>query len=273
MQNQGIPADLAIPPRPQVVEALIEERKRDEPNFHRVEQLISRDVGLAAAVLKTANSPVFGGGRRLTGIQTAMQMIGMSNVINICCGLALRHLLKAGNPVSMERFWDTAESVALRCATLARKFRTIAVDEGYSYGLFHDAGIPVLMQKYANYKDVLKEANARTGKLFVDVEGDLLGTNHAVIGSFLAVNWGLSREMIDAIRYHHDLDYFTDPSADPSGKVKNLIALGHLAEHLHHMSRRTSEDVEWEAFGEAVLAHFDISETDYQDLLNELDEE
>lgn len=265
----AMPTDLAIPPRPEVVQSLLEERSREEPNFHRIETLIGKDVGLAAAVLKAANSPVFSGGRKFAAIRQAMQAIGMNNVINLCCGLALRHLAKGGPAVSMERFWDTAESVALRCAGLARRFRTISPDEAYAYGLFHDAGIAVMMQRFDNYKDVLREANARAGKLFVEVEEDLLGTNHAVVGALLAVNWGLARETVDAVRYHHDLQYFTDPDSDLSGKVKNLIALGHLAEHLHHLGKRNSEDVEWDTFGEAVRAHLDMSDTDYQDLLND----
>ena len=39
-------------------------------------------------------------------------------------------------------------------------------DDAYTYGLFRDCGIPILMKKFPGYVDVLKAANAETEKGF-----------------------------------------------------------------------------------------------------------
>ena len=47
----------------------------------------------------------------------------------------------------------------------------------------------------------------------------------------------------------------------------STVAIGHLAEHVHHLSARNGEDIEWNKYEHAVLAHFGLSDEDYQDIV------
>ena len=264
--------DLAIPPRPHLIDALMKERNKEEPDFRKIEQLISSDIGIAGALLKIANSPSFGLQRKITSISSAMQTMGMRQVISIASGLVLRHLMKGGDPTSMERFWDTTDNVAALCTKLSRRFRFNNIDDAQTFGLFHDCGIPVLMQRFPNYKDVLRAANSQQNRSFIEVEDELLGTNHTVVGNLLTRNWGLSEQICLAIHNHHDLDFFVEARGADNGITKTLIAIGHFAEHLHHLSKRGSNDLEWAKFGPYVLNHFGLSQEDYNDLVYEAEE-
>ncbi|MBM3391212.1 MAG: HDOD domain-containing protein [Betaproteobacteria bacterium] len=51
--------DISIPPCPDVVLELLGEAEREDIDFIRVSRLITGDVALAAAVLKSANFPFF----------------------------------------------------------------------------------------------------------------------------------------------------------------------------------------------------------------------
>lgn len=266
-----IPTDLPIPPRPALIDALMKERSKEEPNFHLIEKLITSDVGVSGTLMKIANSPVMGARSKITTIRGALQALGMKQVISLSCGLVMRFMMKGGDTASMERFWDTTDHVSALCGVLARRLRFNAPDEAQSYGLFHDCGIPVLMMRYPTYKDVLRAANAQKERSFIEVEDEILRTNHAVVGSFLARSWGLSDGLVAAILNHHDLDYFVTATGD-NGVTKSLMAIGHMAEHLHHMSKRGSADVEWEKFAPHVLAHFGLLQEDYDDLAYELEQ-
>lgn len=258
---------LSIPPRPEVINILIAEKDSEEPDLRRVAKAIMADVGLAGAMLKAVNSPAFGTRRKVSSIAAAVDLLGMKNVATLATGLVLRYM-NGNNAPAMNRFWDTAEKVASVAAYLAGRLRGIPQDEAYTFGLFHDCGIPLLMQKYPDYKEVLTRANQNTVRAFTAIEDEALGTHHAAIGYFLARSWYLSDDLCQAILLHHDMGVF---ESHPGSSVRtlNLIGVGHLAEHVHHTSMRSREDAEWVKFGDAVSRHFGLDEEDFINLVED----
>ena len=256
---------LQIPPRPEVVTALMEEKAREEPNFQRIAKLIKADVGLSAAMIKVVNSAAFGLNQKLASVPQALHLLGLQQVTSIATALVVRSMSGGGSSASLERFWDSAEKVALICARTAKKVQGIAPDEAYSYGLFHNCGIPLLMQHFPNYKGALIAANSDEGKSFTACEEAAVGTGHATVGYFLARSWNLPNELCQAILRHHELDVFDVTKA--GDHMLDYIAIGHLAEHVHHLSARNGEDIEWGKFEDAVLNHFGLTDEDYQDIV------
>ncbi|MBI3526218.1 MAG: HDOD domain-containing protein [Betaproteobacteria bacterium] len=260
---------LHIPPRPEVVSALMEEKAKAEPDFRRVAKLITADVGLSAAMIKSVNSAAFGLDRKVASVPQALQLLGLKQVTGIATALVLRNMSGGGSSASLERFWDSAEKVALICTRIAKRLHSISPDEAYSYGLFHNCGIPLLMQHFPAYKEALIAANSSEGLSFTACEEAAVGTSHAAVGYFLARSWNLPKELCQAILRHHELDVFDPGEADLGDHMLDFIGIGHLAEHVHHLSARSSEDVEWGKFESAVLKHFGLSDEDYQDILEE----
>jgi HD-like signal output (HDOD) protein len=257
---------LAIPPRPEIVTVLHEEMQRESPDLRRVSQKIATDVGLSAAMIKVANSAVFGPPGRARSVAQAVDLLGMRNVSGIATGLVMRQMVGGGAQAHLESFWDTAEKVALLCSYLARVLRGIPVDEAYTMGLFHDCGIALLMNRFANYREVLAAANKAEDRSFFAVEDEIIGTNHGAVGYFLARSWSLHDDLCKAILWHHDLDVFSEPDANDT--VRNYIGLIHLAQHVQHLVMHGSGDIEWAKFETAVLAHFALDEEDFVGLMD-----
>ena len=69
--------DLDIPPRPLILDRIRDEMHRPEPDPGRIARLIGRDVGLAAGLIKTANSPYFGYTLRARSVAEALLMLGL----------------------------------------------------------------------------------------------------------------------------------------------------------------------------------------------------
>lgn len=259
---------LHIPPRPEVVTALMEEKTKAEPNFQRIAKLISADVGLSAAMIKAVNSAAFGLDRKLASVPQALQLLGLKQVASIATALVMRNMSGGGATASLERFWDSAEKVALICARVAKKLHGIAADEAYSYGLFHNCGIPLLLNHFPRYKDALIAANSSIEQSFTACEEAGIGTSHAAVGYFLTRSWNLPNEICQATLRHHELDVFETSKTSPGAHhMLDFIAIGHLAEHVHHLSARNGEDIEWNKFEHAVLKHFGLSDEDYQDIV------
>ena len=269
-EAEKILAGVTIPPRPAVVNAVLEERAKAEPDLRRIAQLVATDVSLAAAVLKTINSPFFGLRRQVTSIEHGVNMLGMKNIGSLVMSLSLRNSVPAQG---LDRFWDEAARTALVSAYLAQNLGCVPREDAHLFGLFQNAGIPLLMQRFPHYKDVLRKANAEAERSFTDVEDAELGTNHAVVGALLAKGWQLPEHIRLAIGQHHELDIFRSSLAS---EALNLVAVSLLAEFVEGSASRLSGSVEWGKRGEAALEHLMLTPEQCEELakdaLNMLEE-
>ncbi|MFI4940424.1 MAG: HDOD domain-containing protein [Burkholderiales bacterium] len=261
---------LIIPPRPDVLTKLSQEMKKDDVNLGNVALIISSDVGLAAAVLKTINSPLFGLRTKVTSIAKAVNMLGLKSTTQIVTGLTLRHAISGKNE-SMHSYWDSAETVANIAAYIATTLTNISREDAHIFGLFHDVGVAMLMQKYPNYRETLKVAAASSRNL-TEVEDERHASNHATLGYLMAKSWFLPPAMCDAILRHHDVSAFDD--SDPiSAEARTLIAIISLSNQLIDAILYLRENLAWEHFKSRVLDHLGITDAEYLELKDQVSEQ
>jgi len=251
---------IGIPPRPAVVLTVMDEKSKDEPDFGLIADSIARDVAIAAALLKTINSPFFSLPRKIQSIPQAVSLLGLKRLAMLVNSLALKTSV---NAQGVERFWDQSSRTALLCTWLAGKMG-IDRDAAHLFGLFRDAGIPLLMKKFPDYRDTLRLANAPDSPGFTVVEDQRHSVNHAVVGSILARNWKLSDVLHEAIARHHDVAMFSDPQIGHEAKA--LVAVAHIAGQLECRHSRNQDDSEWRHFQNAVQVWLMVSEQDFADL-------
>lgn len=252
-------AAIGIPPRPAVVLTVMDEKSKEEPDLMVIADAISRDVGVAAALLKTVNSPLFGLRNPVQSIQQAVSLLGLRQVSTLVNSLALKTTL---NTQGIERFWDQSARIAMLSSWLAGKLGHDR-DSAHLFGLFRDAGIPLLMRRFKGYKDTLRLANQPDSPGFTEVEDSCHGVNHAVVGAIVARNWLLPEPLRAAIARHHDPDLFSSQTAS---EIKNLVALGHLAGQIESRALRNQEDNEWRRFSDSTLAWLMLGDEDMHEL-------
>ncbi|WP_439889438.1 HDOD domain-containing protein [Pseudomonas sp. MBLB4123] len=260
-----------MPPQPQIMVDLQMEQVMPHPDLRVIAKLISQDPGLSGALLKIVNSPFFGLANRIASIQQAVNLLGCDMVINLINAQSIKGELSDEAIVTLNRFWDTAQDVAMTCLTLAKRIGYQAPDEAYTLGLFHNCGIPLMVKRFPNYMVVLEEAyyNARGEQRVVDTENRLLNTNHAVVGYFTAKSWNLPLHLCEAIASHHNaLSIFSDDSGREA-QLKTLLAILKMAEHIcqtHQVLGNQEEDHEWQSIEQLVLEYVGLSEYDFENL-------
>jgi HD-like signal output (HDOD) protein len=268
---ESILKDLAIPPRPEALTRMFEEMSKDEPDLARVGKIVQADPAMTAGVLQVANSPLLGLNRKVGSISQALSLLGLKNISNIATGIAIRQSLKgSGDGKTFEKFWDSAEYTALISGYLATRLRGIPADVAFTFGLFHDCGVPILMMRFPRYKDALKKAKSHPGEIFSAIEEDATGTSHAILGYFLAKSWGLPDDLCQAVLLHHDLRAFNDKHTPEA--VRNLIALVHLAEYMQSRVMGNEGDADWEVFEAPILDHFGLNDEDMANLTDAIAE-
>jgi HD-like signal output (HDOD) protein len=262
---------ISVPPQPQIMVDLQMEQYMPDPDLEVIARLISQDPGLAGALLKIVNSSYYGLANKIASIQRAVNLLGSRSIINLINALSIKGEMNDDTIVTLSRFWDTAQDVAMTSLTLAKRTGSQACDEAYALGLFHDCGVPLMLKRFPNYMQVLEQAYANAGpqQRVVDTENQAFNTNHAVVGYFTAKSWRLPEHVTTAIANHHNaLAIFSDESTRNS-QLKNLLAILKMAEHIcasHRVLGNQTDDHEWDSIGHLVLDYVGLTDYDFENL-------
>ena len=245
--------DIGIPPCPLILKRFMLEAIKSEPNYMHLTDIIEADVAISASLIKTANSPFFGMRQRVRSVKEALAILGLETSSRAVAGIILRNSFP-GMPV-LERFWDASARIARLSGWLAQYFAIpgLRSEDAYTFGLFRDCGIPVLIKRFSHYSKVLADANHDAEHSFIGVEENTLPTNHAMVGCILAQSWWLPEEAFLAIRNHHDLEALDTASSEIPLLSRQLIATAQLAEHIVQQQLGLSLTQEWPKLGIACL--------------------
>lgn len=261
---------IEIPPCPAVVAKVMGEVRKDLPDLNTLAKIIAADVGMAALAIKLANSPMFSAGGGTRTVPQAVARLGTRNVVCVVVAVALKSAMTGVPSAFLERFWSRASTVAIGAGMIAKRLYRISPDEAYSFGLFHDAAIPVLMRRFPNYLEVVAEAG-RNGIGLAAAEMSHFSCNHGIVGGLLARNWGLSPLVTQAIRFHHEPDLYSLPAETVSTEALSLIAVGQVAESLDGEMHGEMGIEDGAAF-EQARNYLGISDSDLSDLRDDLAE-
>jgi HD-like signal output (HDOD) protein len=262
-----------IPVKPQILVELQQVQASSDPSPRAFSDVITKDVALSAAVLKTVNSPVFGLNRTITDIPQSIMLLGTKNITMIATFFQLKNAFNRKSSISHEKYWDISMATA-NMMTLVIEYLSLQsecpIEDAYAFGLFRDCGIQLMAMKYDDYKTVLIEANASPEVVFTDIEEAHYQTNHAIIGYFVANSWNLPVELCQSILRHHEPHYLQDTAN--SSLSKHLYVLAKLASNILSNYLTASDDSEWLLAREDVLAFFKLSDYDYAELEQDLKE-
>ena len=259
--------DIGIPPRPVILERFSVEMLKPEPDYKRLSTIIGADVGLSAGLIKTANSPYFGYRRRVRSINEALMTLGLEVTSSAIAGILLRKAFP--DSLRLERFWDASARIARLSGWLAQYLgiHGLRPEDAYTFGLFRDCGIPVLLRRHPEYRQILAQANEEGERRFTDIEDSHLPTNHAMVGHVLALSWWLPADISLAILDHHEVTMVeTTPFAPPLAS-RYRIAIAQFAESLLQRHTGLSHTEEWPKLGAACLQLLNIAESDIDGIL------
>lgn len=271
---------ISIPSPPQLLADLQMELMMPSPELAVIAKMINEDVGLAGGVIKILRTPFYGLSEEDLSVTQAVLMLGMNTVLNIVNSLCLRaeicnEKLTEEMAVFMNRFWDGATDVAIAASTIAKVTGRVPPDRAYLMGLFSNAGIALMAQRYEDYPQVIKEAYTCTENRIVDTENKYYKTNHAVLGYYIAKSWHLPSLITEVIGMHHNCaQLFTDKNMSESNQL-DLLAILKLAEHFSASYRIVAQqevDCEWEQISQDILLYLNMTESEYEDLKNDLDD-
>lgn len=201
--------NLSLPPVPHVPRQVLTHLRNPRCSFTQVAKCIAQDPVIAGAVLRMANSVLYGGTQRITTLPAAVTRLG-TNPLRM---LMLHQSIRAAAFDAAAKDHELAEIVWSRALASAAIMSGLAgltggnEDEAFLAGLLHDVGNIV----------VLREAGAQAMLSRQEIEIDafeyLAYQCHQELGDLIAHEWQLPDHLRSLIGDHHRPPAADDPLA------------------------------------------------------------
>lgn len=213
--------------------------------------VITNDPALGAAILKVVNSSFYGLPGQIGSIHRAIVLLGMNALKNAAIVASLAKLFRGGQicpSFNARDLWKHSIAVALATRMLAAKATLGLPDEAFLAGLIHDLGIMVEMQtRQPKLIEIIETVDRDDTMTFRDAETAVLGANHEQFGAALCQIWKFPVCFANVTGHHHC------PQEVPN-ENRSLPALVHVADILAgRLQLGYSRTVETDEFDPALL--------------------
>ena len=228
----------SLPSVPSLYIELVEELESEDASIVKIGEIVSKDPGLTANLLKLINSSFFGLPQRITSPAKAVSLLGMDIVkaIVLTSGTFEKFRKLKFTGFSMNKMWQHAFTCAAYCKliTQASGLGRKEADTAFMGGLLHDIGILLVAAHLPGEFSRILQIVDKNGESMHAAEMQVIGTTHAAIGAYLLGLWGLPDPIIDAAAFHHT------PSNKPSkGPSPHIVT--HIADALAHAGDRIQD--------------------------------
>jgi len=267
-ENTGrAPPSIRIPPCPALLQEVSKEARNPEADLERIAAHVKRDAAMTAALLQLVNSPLHGIRCKITSVSHAISLLGLKTTLSLLNNIALGQSVGDGSQ-KFAKFWERSSLCAAVAARIARRVLNLSQDDAYVATLFHDCGIPVLMQHFPGYRETVM-AHGNQGRDIHEVENAHFSTTHAIVGNMLARSWFLPQHICQAILHHHDSTIFSSISERIGDDVRRLIGIVHMAELIvdEHLCQK---NFEWEQIAADALACLGLSGQEFREIKGDM---
>jgi HD-like signal output (HDOD) protein len=195
-----------------------------------VARVIAQEPGLAARVLRVANSAYYGLAGRVATLERAFVLLGVDSVRGIAAAACLdRAATRALDKSQIELQDLLLHSVATAAAAEALARRSVhrrAASEAFLAGLLHDFGVTVQVRIDRAALDRLVSMVAEGPPEPVRAAEERAGcVGHELCVAVVFEAWKLPANLIAAVRHHHD------PAAAPEA-ARVVSSLVYVANHM-----------------------------------------
>lgn len=197
----------ALPPLPAVALKVMQVAQDPRSSASDLAMVVNTDPGLSARILRVVNSAAYRRANEVTSVQQALVVLGFVQARNIAISSAITSAYTPDALNALFRisaFWRHSLTVAFRSADIAARGRRLDVPSAFTAGILHNMGR--LAMFYADPAGVDQAVAAAIGqdRPLEEVERELLGYDHGVLGGELAAKWKLPVEIREAVAQHHD---------------------------------------------------------------------
>ncbi|MDK9706764.1 MAG: HDOD domain-containing protein [Desulforhopalus sp.] len=219
----------SLPPLPVTVTNVLTVTSNPDSSANDLVKAILPDQTMCVAVLKIANSALYGRSKKVDSLETAVAYLGFNEVQNIVLAKAAVQVLL---PIfktcehDLNAFWDHSFTCGL-AARIIGEYLGLPSGQFFAAGLLHDIGKLAMLLAFGKRYDTAQWLTGITTKDLLAKEKAVFSTTHDLVGSRLLQHWQFPDNLIIALRHHH-------PTGTP-GQLQEYPLVIQLADFLAHM--------------------------------------
>ncbi|MCF7811631.1 response regulator [bacterium] len=218
-----------LAPLPKLAYEIVEKSSDPNAKASDLAKIISHDLALASKILKVVNSAFYGFHRKIGNIDRAVVILGFREIVNIAQAACLMQSVKIdlhSDFFNQREFWKHSLCTAYIAQALSRKTKDSFSKEAFIMGLLHDFGKVILIQHFKDLFEYVIGIAIEKEESLHSVSRRIIEIDHAEIGGMITEAWGLPKQLVNAVSFHHD-----PMAVSPDNYEVHLI---HLANYMAH---------------------------------------
>lgn len=189
-----------LPTLPGVINKLNSLSESEKSSVQEMAKIVSSDQVLSARILRLANSPSYGF-YRVSTISNAMILLGVNVVKSLALSSSIFEIMEK-NSIGL---WEHSLGVGVAANLIARKLALPECEEIATAALLHDIGKVIISLKCSEAEAAIRKTIREQDIYTREAERQVLDTDHAEIGAWLAKSWFLPDKLSEPIACHHDV--------------------------------------------------------------------
>ncbi len=219
-----------LPSIPSVALKALDMCMDEEVDISRLAKVIESDQGLTVKVLKLVNSVQNALRQPVSSVGQAINLLGLNMVRSAILGALITDFLPQADEERdspAQKLWSHGLACAVAAQLVAVRTYPELKNEAFVAGMLHDLGkgaiIHFIPEQYARTAEHQHKHQVEA----MVAEQELLDTNHAQVGKWLAERWDLPKSLRDVIWLHHQpIDAIKE--LDVNQELLHVVILGDL---------------------------------------------
>jgi HD-like signal output (HDOD) protein len=221
--------------------------------IQEIAEMIKRDPGLTADILKLANSAGYITSGRTNTIGEAVKKIGLRGINTLVIASGVQKIMESKYK-KYEKIWKNSYKRAFYAQRIAIQLSRNKLSEFvYLSALLADIGLIILLSLNPKKAEKIREIAGMKGMESSNLLEEIsLGISHNTLGKLMLQKWKFNQALVKAVEFHDR------PHMAPD-KFKDLIYIVYLANTLSEIEAGKSK---YELIDDDVMEHFNIKKRD-----------
>jgi putative nucleotidyltransferase with HDIG domain len=179
----------------------------DQRYTSQIAEIIRRDPSLTARLLRLVNSVYYGMAKPVKNIEEAVFYLGVRQIRQLAMVTPIIEdfqRLAEGRHFPWRQFWRHCIAVALMTREITDLLQTQDDEIDYVAGLIHDVGKIVMASAFPVHFNEIYHNRASTTVDLLQCEREVLGVDHAELGTMYLRKQRLPEVFVEIVQCHHN---------------------------------------------------------------------
>jgi len=196
----------SFPALPSTVAEVMDVVNNPEGSAKELTQAVLPDQSMCIAILKIANSALYGMPKKVSSLERAITILGFDEIQSIVLSKSVMNNFGEvfqQNNATIQNFWDHSFTCALAARVVAEHFNLSAPGRFFIGGLIHDIGKLAMLLTFPQEYDAEKWLEGFSSKEKLMEEQQTFTITHAEVGGRLLQKWNFPNSLIKGLQFHH----------------------------------------------------------------------